>query len=64
MSDRSVTRVHIGKGVLKPGSRPIKVFVDQDGEYWLCDAHVDPNSDDFRRDGCVAHSEINMAEGG
>jgi hypothetical protein len=64
MSDQNVSQVHIGKGVLKPGTRPIKVFVDQDGEYWLCDANVDPNSEDFRRDGCVAHSEINMAEGG
>lgn len=57
-------KLHIGKGILKPGTRPIKVYVDEDGEYWLCDAEVDPKSEDFRKDGCVAHSEIHMAEGG
>ncbi|UCG84876.1 MAG: hypothetical protein JSW71_13085 [Gemmatimonadota bacterium] len=57
-------KLHIGKGVLKPGTRPIKVYVDDDGEYWLCDADVDPKSKDFRKDGCVAHSDIQMAEGG
>jgi hypothetical protein len=60
----TTTKLHIGKGILKPGTRPIKVYVDADGEYWLCDADVDPKSDDFHRDGCVAHSEIHMAEGG
>jgi len=39
-------------------------FVDKAGEYWLCDAEVDPESQDFRDQGCVAHSEIHMAEGG
>lgn len=60
----SSTKLHIGKGILKPGTRPIKVFVDKAGEYWLCDAEVDPESQDFRDQGCVAHSEIHMAEGG
>lgn len=58
------TKLHIGKGILKPGTRPIKVHVDEHGEYWLCDADVDPNSEDFQKEGCVAHSEIHMAEGG
>ena len=57
-------RIHVGKGVLKPGTRPIKVFVDKDGEYWLCDAGVNPESLDFRKEGCTAHGEIQMAEGG
>ena len=57
-------RIHVGKGVLKPGTRPIKVFVDKNGEYWLCDAGVDPESHDFRKEGCTAHGEIQMAEGG
>lgn len=58
------TKLHIGEGILKPGTRPIKVFVDSDGEYWLCDADVDPTSEKFREQGCSAHSEIQMAEGG
>jgi hypothetical protein len=58
------TKLHVGKGILKPGTRPVKVYVDDDGEYWLCDADVDPTSKDFREQGCTAHSEIQMAEGG
>ncbi len=57
-------KIHVGNGVLKPGTRPIKVFVDKKGEYWLCDADVDPESYDFRKEGCTAHGEIQMAEGG
>ena len=64
MSDEGKTKLHVGKGILKPGTRPIKVYVDDDGEYWLCDADVDPTSKDFREQGCSAHSEIQMAEGG
>ena len=55
---------HIGNGIFKPGVRPIKVLVGDDGEYWLCDSDVDPNNKNFREQGCTAHSEIHMAEGG
>lgn len=58
------TWLHVGKGILKPGLRPIKVHVDENGEYWLCDADVDPTTKNFREQGCTAHSEIQMAEGG
>ena len=64
METGTTTKLNIGKGILKPGTRPIKVFVDDQGEYWLCDADVDPTSKDFREQGCVAHSEIHMSEGG
>jgi len=26
-----------GKGIKHPGARPMKVFVDEDGCWWLCD---------------------------
>ncbi len=55
-------KLHIGEGILKPGVRPIKVHVDADGEYWICDKDVDPKSDDFIRDGCVAHSDVHMVK--
>ena len=64
MSDGSNKKLHFGEGVLKPGIRPIQIHVDDDGEYWLCDADIDPTSKDFREQGCVAHSEVQMAEGG
>ncbi len=60
----SEKKIHIGEGILRPGTRPIQVHVDEKGEYWLCDANVDPESEDFRKDGCVAHSDVQMAEGG
>ncbi len=64
MTQQATTKINIGKGILKPGTRPVKVYVDKEGEYWLCDANVDPESEDFRKEGCVAHSEVQMAEGG
>lgn len=57
MAEEKGKKIHIGQGILKPGTRPIKVFVDKDGEYWLCDADVDPQSPDFREEGCAAYSE-------
>jgi len=61
---KGVNKINIGNGILKPGTRPVKVFVDKQGEYWLCDANVDPNSTDFRKSGCTAYSEVSMYEGG
>jgi streptogramin lyase len=58
----TTTKLHIGKGILKPGTRPIKVYVDEDGEYWICDADVDPKSEDFRKEGCAAHSDIHLVK--
>lgn len=54
-------KIHLGKGILKPGTRPIKVIVDDQGEYWLCDAEVDPAN---VKNDCTAHGSIHMAEGG
>jgi hypothetical protein len=64
VATEKATKLHIGQGVLKPGTRPVKIFVDKDGEYWLCDADTDPESSDFRKEGCTAHGEVQMAEGG
>jgi hypothetical protein len=64
VATEKATKLHIGEGILKPGTRPIKVYVDKNGEYWLCDADVDPESSDFRKEGCTAHGEVQMAEGG
>ena len=64
MAEEKAKKVHVGKGILKPGTRPVKIYVDKNGEYWLCDADVDPESADFRKEGCSAHGEIQMAEGG
>lgn len=64
MATEHEKKIHIGEGILKPGIRPVKVYVDKEGEYWLCDADVDPESKDFRREGCTAYSETQMSEGG
>ena len=57
-------KLNVGEGILKPGIRPIRVMLDDKGEYWLCDAEADPNSKDFSKEGCTAYSEVQMAEGG
>lgn len=55
-------KLHIGNGILKPGVRPIKVHVDENGEYWICDADVDPTTKDFKEAGCVAHSNVHLVK--
>ena len=55
-------KIHIGDGILKPGTRPIKVHVDENGEYWICDKDVDPTTQTFRDAGCVAHSEVHLVK--
>jgi hypothetical protein len=64
MADEQAKKINIGQGILKPGTRPIKVYVDKHGEYWLCDADVDPESPNFEKEGCTSYSETQMAEGG
>lgn len=57
-------KIHLGEGILKPGVRPVKILVDEQGEYWICDANVDPESADFSKESCTAYSKTHMAEGG
>ena len=61
MSDK---KVHFGEGILKPGTRPIKVIVDEKGEYWLCDASVETENREELEKKCTGHASIPMAEGG
>jgi hypothetical protein len=60
MTEEKKTKINVGNGILKPGVRPIKVYVDKDGEYWMCDADVDPESEDFRKEGCTSYSETHL----
>jgi len=55
-------KIHIGEGILRPGTRPIKIHVDKNGEYWICDKDVDPDTPSFRDAGCVAHSEVHLVK--
>jgi len=55
-------KIHIGEGILKPGTRPIKIYVDDKGEYWICDKDVDPTDKTFQEQGCVAHSEVHLVK--
>jgi hypothetical protein len=64
MSAGQVAKIHVGKGILKPGTQNITVHVDKDGEYWLCEAEVDPRSEDFRKEGCVTYREAALGSGG
>ncbi len=57
MADEHPKTIKVGAGILKPGVRPIKVYVDKNGEYWLCDANVDPESPDFSKEDCSSYSE-------
>lgn len=37
--------------VVKGGARSMKVFIDREGNEWLCDKNVDPNGS-FANQGC------------
>jgi len=41
----------------KGGARPMKVFVDSNGNEWICDKSVDP-SDSFGAQGCWRTDEM------
>ncbi|KPK62368.1 MAG: hypothetical protein AMS21_07700 [Gemmatimonas sp. SG8_38_2] len=57
-SNRSI---NIGGGIVKQSARPIKFLVDGSGEYWICDAGVDPKGD-LGAQGCVAHSSVHLVK--
>ncbi len=41
----------LGHGVVHPGARPMKVFLDDDGCMWLCDKDIDPTKG-YAEQGC------------
>ncbi len=46
-----------GNGVQYNGARAMKVHVDKNGNWWLCDKHVDGSSD-FAKAGCWDYSAM------
>ena len=57
----SGSTINVGRGIQKTSARPTKVMVDQAGEYWICDADVDPSKDFFAQ-GCAAHSDVHLVK--
>jgi hypothetical protein len=41
----------LGDGIYHPGARPMQVFIDDVGCWWLCDKDIDPKKD-FQKQGC------------
>jgi hypothetical protein len=41
----------LGHGIIHPGARPMQVYFDKDGCWWLCDKGIDPNKD-LLKQGC------------
>jgi len=50
----------MGNGIRKTSGRPIRVVVDSQGEYWICDKNVELGARDFRGAGCAPHSEVHL----
>lgn len=63
MTEKDKTIHIVGDGILKPGVRPMKVIVDENGEYWICDKDFDAKTGELK-DSCTAHGSIHMSEGG
>ena len=51
MTAKNQEKIKLGHGVLHPGARPMRVFLDKEGCLWLCDKDVDPKKD-FDMQGC------------
>jgi hypothetical protein len=47
----------LGNGIHHPSARPMKVFVDKDGCWWLCDKPVDPDRS-FETQNCWRCSDM------
>ena len=41
----------LGDGIYHPGARPMRVYIDKDGCWWLCDKGIDQNKD-LQKQGC------------
>ena len=48
--------MQLGNGIQKISARPIKVYVDAQGEVWYCDVEVDAKAD-FLAAGCSPLSQ-------
>ena len=55
--------VKLGKGVHHPGVRPMKVYVDDDGVMYLCDADIDP-SKPLNEQACWTCDQVQFTRGG
>jgi streptogramin lyase len=51
-----------GNGITKTSARPIKIVVDPQGEYWICDKDAEISGFDFAAAGCVAHSDVHLVK--
>ena len=40
----------VGSGIIRPGARPMSIHIDDQGNEWLCDKHI--NGGDFASQGC------------
>ena len=55
-------KINVGAGILKPGARPVKVYVDKEGEYWICDRDAEISGFDFAGAGCTPHSDVHLVK--
>ena len=60
MSERRAR--NIGNGIVKTSSRPIRVFVAPDGEWWICDKNAEIDGYDFAGAGCAPHSDVHLVK--
>lgn len=52
-----------GHGVVHPGARPMKVYVDDDGVMYLCDTDIDP-SKSLKEQACWTCDKVLFTRGG
>jgi len=53
----SKDKTQLGNGIAYSGARPLKVITDSQGNQWLCDAHIDDNTDP-KAQGCWRLDEM------
>lgn len=53
----------MGSGIIHPGARPMKVYVDDDGVLYLCDKDIDPDRP-LPEQACWSCDKIEFTRGG
>lgn len=55
-------KAKVGNGIVKQSARPVAFHVDSQGETWICDKEASVRNNDFRRAGCVPHSDVHLVK--
>ncbi len=63
MAEHEQKKPKLGDGVYHPGTRPMKVYVDDDGIMYLCNKDIDPKKP-LKDQACWTCDQVLFTRGG